>query len=204
MALDRRWIQNWKLPDSFLRYDNSKKMERLNTKWPPTPPHWLKLNFDGVARSGFATGGGIIRDSLGNLVLAYVGNFDSVSSNMAKALALFGGLKLALSTKARKLIIEGDSKVIIEATKGASGICWRIKNVIKDIWSMIVWLEDFKIQHIFREGNGVAKSLAETGLEIKGIRCWKHLGSLTDKQKDLIGTDQIASINNEVSTSFFQ
>ncbi|XP_057823985.2 uncharacterized protein LOC131036176 [Cryptomeria japonica] len=168
-------------------------MERLNTRWSSLPP-WLKLNFDGATRSGSATRGGIIRDSLGNLVLAYAGNFDSTLSNMAKALALLGGLKLALGTNTKKMIIEGDSKLIIEATKGALGICWGINNVIKDIWSMIVWLEDFQNQHIYREGNGVADSLAATTLEIKGMRCWRHLASLTNKQKDLIGNKQIASI----------
>lgn len=103
-------------------------MERLNTRWSSPSPPWLKLNLDGVARSGSATGGGIIRDNLGSLVLAYAGNFDSVSSNMAEALALFGGLKLALGTNIKRQIIEGDSRLIIEATKGALGICWRIKN----------------------------------------------------------------------------
>ncbi|XP_059077959.1 uncharacterized protein LOC131876549 [Cryptomeria japonica] len=169
-------------------------MERLNTRWSSPPPPSLKLNFDGVAHSGSAAGGRIIRDSLGNLVLAYAGNFDSILSNMVEALTLFGGLKMALGTDTKKLIIEGDSKLVIEATKGASGICWRIKNVIKDIWSMIVWLEDFQIQHIYREGNGVADSLAAAGLEIKGMRYWGHLDSLTDKQKDLIGNEQTTSI----------
>ncbi|XP_059064974.1 uncharacterized protein LOC131857009 [Cryptomeria japonica] len=168
-------------------------MERIDTKWSSPPPR-LKLNFDGVSRSGSVARGGIIKDSLGNLVLAYAENFDSILSNMAEALALLGGLKMALGTNTKTLIIEGDSKLIIKATKGALGICWRIKNVIKDIWSMIVWLEDFQIQHIYREGNGVADSLAKTDLEIKGMRCWRHLDSLTDKQKDLIGNEQTASI----------
>lgn len=64
-------------------------MERLNTIWSTPPPPWLKLNFDGVSRSGFAVGGGIIKDSMGNLVMAYAGNFDSVSRNMPEALSLF-------------------------------------------------------------------------------------------------------------------
>ncbi|XP_059065591.1 uncharacterized protein LOC131857313 [Cryptomeria japonica] len=88
----------------------------------------------GKGLSGSTTGGIIIRDSLGNLVLAYVGNFDSVSSNMAKALALFWGLKLDLGINVKRLIIEGDSKLIIEAVKGVSGISWMINNVIKAIW----------------------------------------------------------------------
>ncbi|XP_057814901.2 uncharacterized protein LOC131028603 [Cryptomeria japonica] len=181
MVLDWSWIKTWNLPDSFLQYDNSKKMERLNTRWSTPLPPWLKLNFDGVARNGSATGGGIIRDSLGNLVLPYAGNFDSVSSNMAKALALFWGLKLTLGINIKRLIIEGDSKLIIEATKGISGMSWIFNNVIKDIWSMIVWLEEFQIQHIYREGNALVDSLAATRLEIKGMRCWRHLDSLTDK-----------------------
>lgn len=89
MAMDCNWIRTWNLPDNFFQYDNSKKIERLNTRWSIPPPSWLKLNFDGAARSGIAVGGGIIRDSLGNLILAFAGNFDSVSSNMVEALALF-------------------------------------------------------------------------------------------------------------------
>ncbi|XP_059070816.1 uncharacterized protein LOC131860419 [Cryptomeria japonica] len=108
-----------------------------------TSPPWLKLNFDGATRSGSVAGGRINRDCLGNLVLAYAENFDSVSSNMAEALALFWGLKLALGINVKRLIIEGDFELIIEATKGISGISWMINNVIKDIWSMIVWLEEF-------------------------------------------------------------
>ncbi|XP_057820830.1 uncharacterized protein LOC131033605 [Cryptomeria japonica] len=145
-------------------------MERLNTRWSPSSPSWLKLNFDSVAHSGVATGGGIIRDSFGNPILAYAGNFGSASSNMAEALALFWGLKLALDINAKRLIIEGDSKLIIEATKGVSGISWMINNILKDIWSLIVWLEEFQIQHIYREGNLVVDSLDAIGLEMKGGR----------------------------------
>ncbi|XP_059070113.1 uncharacterized protein LOC131859885 [Cryptomeria japonica] len=162
-------------------------MERLNTRWSTPPPPWLKLNFDAAARNGSAVGGGIIKDNLGNLVLANAGNFDSISSNMAEALSLFWRLKLGLGINVKRLIIEGDSKLIIEATKGVSRISWMINNVIKDIWSMIVWLEEFQIQHIYREGNVVADSLTTTGLELKGMRCWRHLDSLIDKEKDLIG-----------------
>ncbi|XP_057830634.2 uncharacterized protein LOC131041518 [Cryptomeria japonica] len=156
-------------------------------------PPWLKLNFDDATRSGIMEGGGIIRDNMGNLVLAYAANFDSISSNMAEALTLFWGLKLALDINAKRLIIEGDSKLIIEAAKGVSRASWMINNVIKDIWSMIFWLEEFQIQHIYREGNAVADSLATMSLEIKGTRCWRHLDSLNDKKKDLIGREQIAS-----------
>lgn len=92
---------------------------------------------------------------------------------------------MALGINAKRLIIEGDSKLIIEAAKGVLGVSCMINNVIKDIWSMIVWLEEFQIQHIYREGNALADSLVAIGLEIKGTRCWRHLDSLTDKQKDL-------------------
>ncbi|XP_057820158.2 uncharacterized protein LOC131033029 [Cryptomeria japonica] len=146
-------------------------MERLNTRWSAPPPSWLKLNFDGTTRSGVVAGGEIIRDILGDLILAYAGNFGSALSNTVEALALFSGLKLALDINAKRLIIEGDSKLIIEVAKGVLGISWMISNILKDIWSMIVWLEEFQIQHIYREGNLVADSLTAAGLEMKGMRC---------------------------------
>ncbi|XP_059070905.1 uncharacterized protein LOC131861213 [Cryptomeria japonica] len=150
LEMDCNWVRTWNIPNDFLRYENSKRMERLNTRWSTPSSSWLKLNFDGATRSGVAAAGGIIRDSLGNLILAYVGNLGSTSSNMVKALELFWGLKLALNINATRLIIEGDSRLIIEATKGVSGISWMISSILKDIWSMIVWLEEFQIQHIYR------------------------------------------------------
>lgn len=178
-------------------------MERLNTRWLAPSPSWFKLNFDGTARSGVAVGGGIIRDNLGNLVLAYARNFGSASSNMVEALTLFWGLKLALAIDAKRLIIEGDSKMIIEVTKGLSRISWMINNILKDIWSMIVWLEEFHIQHIYREGNSVADSLVGAGLEMKGMRCWRHLASLSDKQKSLIRRDQNFLTNQLFAMVYF-
>ncbi|XP_059067910.1 uncharacterized protein LOC131858631 [Cryptomeria japonica] len=181
LEMDCSWVRIWNSPDNFLQYENYKRLEIFNTRWSSSPPSWFKLNFDGVARSGVAMGGGVIKDSLGNLVLAYARNFGSASSNMAEALALFWGLKLALTIDAKILVIKGDSKLIIEATKGVSGISWMVRNILKDIWSMIVWLEEFRIQHICREGNSVADSLVAAGLEMKGMRCWRHLASLSDK-----------------------
>ncbi|XP_059076845.1 uncharacterized protein LOC131876079 [Cryptomeria japonica] len=145
LDMDCSWVRIWNLTDNFLLYDNYKRLERFNTRWLAPPPSWFKLNFDGAARSGAVVGGGVIRDNLGNLVLAYVGNFGSALSNMTEALALFWALKLALTIDAKRLVIQGDSKMIIEATKGIYGISWMIHNILKDIWSMIVWLEEFHI-----------------------------------------------------------
>ncbi|XP_059077175.1 uncharacterized protein LOC131876284 [Cryptomeria japonica] len=170
-------------------------MERLNSRWLAPSPSWLKLNFDGAARTGVVAGGGIIRDRFGNLILAYAGDFGSASSNMVEAVALFWGLKLALNINAKRLTIEGDSKLIIEATKGASGISLMISNILKDIWPIIVWLEEFQLQYIYREGNSVVDSLVAVGLEMKGMRCWRHLDSLSDIQKSLIGRDQNFTTN---------
>ncbi|XP_059067964.1 uncharacterized protein LOC131858684 [Cryptomeria japonica] len=122
LVMDCTWVRIWNFPDNFLQCDNSKRLERLNTRWLAPPPSWFKLNFDGVAHSGVATRGGVIRDNLGNLVLAYANNFGSSSSNMAEALALFWGLKLALTIAAKRVVIEEDSNLIIEATKGFLGI----------------------------------------------------------------------------------
>lgn len=131
--MDCNWVRKWNFPDNFLQYDNSKRLERFNTRWLTPSPSWFKLNFDCIAHSGVVTEGGIIRDNLGNLVLAYAGNFGLASSNMDEALALFWGLKLALTVDSKRLVIEGDSKLIIEATKGVFGISWMIRNILKDI-----------------------------------------------------------------------
>jgi len=57
---------------------------------------------------------------------------------MVEACALQDGVREACAAGCRKLIIEGDSLVIIKALIGTTSTPWQIINILKDVR---VWLE---------------------------------------------------------------
>lgn len=69
--------------------------------------------------------------------------------------------------------IEGDSLLIVEATKGMMVAGWAIQGVIEYILSLLTRLQEFTIQHVYKEGNAVANSLATVGLDREGLQCWR-------------------------------
>jgi ribonuclease HI len=79
---------------------------------------WLKLNFDDSAMLGRTSVGGILYNSMGNKVVAYMGNCRGGSNNGVEAMSLLCGLRIVRAQDVNKLAIEGDLVLIIKATKG--------------------------------------------------------------------------------------
>lgn len=104
-------------------------------------------------------------------MLAFIGNMGYASNNQAKAMALLWGLKFSLSIGIKWLIIEGESMLIVDTIKGNRESSWGIGSILMDIRAMLMGLEEFRIHHIFREGNVVADSLAAIGIERVGVLC---------------------------------
>jgi len=94
--------------------------------------NWGKLNFDGVARNEGSTGGGMVRDSEGIMLLDYVSNLGRVSNNVVEAMELFWGLKLIINVGWESVKIDGDPNIIIETVKDNIKEGWAIKRVIED------------------------------------------------------------------------
>ncbi|KAL6293667.1 hypothetical protein ACE6H2_001809 [Prunus campanulata] len=91
---------------------NPKGMHAI--KWKPPPLDWIKLNFDGSVRGNLAATGFVIRDWNGNVRLAGAKNSGQVSITVAECLALRDGLAHAIHNGWRKVLVEGDSKLIID------------------------------------------------------------------------------------------
>lgn len=52
-----------------IRYRSPRLRKGIWCKWDTPDPGWIKLNFDGSARDGCMTGGGMIRDDEGRFIL---------------------------------------------------------------------------------------------------------------------------------------
>ncbi|CAL8155173.1 unnamed protein product [Prunus armeniaca] len=99
-------------------HQNFKDVEGLKTpihiKWKPPPSGWVKLNFDGSIRNGSMAIGFVIRDSDGQfywLLLRTLVTIPFLSQNVL----LYGiALRMQLIEGGVKVLVEGDSKLIID------------------------------------------------------------------------------------------
>lgn len=103
------------------------------------------------------------------MVVAYAERLKDDTRNQVEGMALLWGLKIALSLGMKTMEIEGDSMLIVEATKGKMKMWWSLKGIMEDIFSLLNGLQDFSIQHVFREGNATTDSMAVVDLDIEGL-----------------------------------
>lgn len=121
------------------------------------------MNFDG-ASLGNPNPGGIgcaIRDEFGNSleeVLDYIGH---TTNNMADFRAALRGLQEGVNIGARKIHLEGDSLNVVNAIRKNETPSWILNQWLHPIKSLLDGLDDFRISHVYREGNVIANNLAK-------------------------------------------
>ena len=148
-------------------YKKKNNLARLNCKWEPPPPGWKKLNFDGACRGnpGKAGIGCIIRDEYGNRLAERSKPLEKVSNNIAELEAVAEGINLSIKFKIKKLMIEGDSQIIINALRKRETPNWVLNSKLEDIVNSLSAFEEVIFLHIFREGNKEADKLANLGTD---------------------------------------
>lgn len=77
-----------------------------------------KLNIDGSSRSESITGGGVLRDDRGNMIVIFSHYYGQGTNIMAEFLALRDGLELCKTLDVLQLDIESDSAVVVQAVRG--------------------------------------------------------------------------------------
>ena len=75
---------------------------------------------------------------------------------MAKVCALRDGIKEALASGYRKITIDGDNPVIINALRGTASIPRQITNVIEDVRFWLSQNIQYEINRIYRKANMAA------------------------------------------------
>ncbi|KAL2462072.1 RNase H domain-containing protein [Abeliophyllum distichum] len=129
--------------------------------WRTPPVGSYKINTDGCVKDGFASGGGIIRDSSGQCIRAFFSFYGDCTILEAELRAILDGIILAQRLGLSVLWVESDSTLAIHCiTKG--GGPWHIQATIRHIRHLLA-LDRDTITHIYREGNQVADLLASEG-----------------------------------------
>jgi len=85
-------------------------------RWIKPPLLFVKLNSDGRCRDGICGGGGVVRDSMGALIMAYSIPLGDGTSNWAEAKAMLFGLKWCIERRYRLVIGETYSLLLSSCT----------------------------------------------------------------------------------------
>ncbi|XP_059078222.1 uncharacterized protein LOC131876763 [Cryptomeria japonica] len=154
--------QGWNLKQSSLHRLEDKSIGRKNVKCCPSPSDWKRLNFDGASHGnlGLSGFGDVVRDEDGSLVGATCGLSGIVSNNVAEITALEEGLNWVIENNHLKVVIKGDSQIILNGVTKKYFTNWRLNERIPRINQLLKKLEDYQVKHIYREGNHVADILA--------------------------------------------
>ncbi|KAK4385617.1 putative ribonuclease H protein [Sesamum angolense] len=172
-------------------------------KWIKPDRGWFKLNTNGASKGnpGVAGAGGIIRNHLGQTVLAFQKHLGLTSNTAPELKAIYRGVKLCIDNNIRKIWVEIDANVALKLISSSSQGPWHLQNLLQQIRNLLSQTE-FKISHIFREGNQVANYFANQAY-FNQHRTILSPDNITSIPKDLIRLDacsfpaiRIRSISN--------
>jgi len=143
-------------------------------RWRAPPMGSVKLNFDGSFQHSSAAGGFIIRGWGGNLIKAGAAHYGDATILVAEARALRDGVRAVVEAGFKKVVIEGDNAIVIQALQGRCKVPWQIEGLLRDVSYYITQLEHVSIFHIFREANVAADWLAKAGHSFSTPKIWCH------------------------------
>lgn len=95
------------------------------------------------------------------------GNMGITSNNEAEAMALARGLRFCVDNRFTSVEIEGDSKIITNATKNKLMPNWKLCRYLVDIAMYHNQFQNYRISHTFCEANKVVDYLANVGVSLE-------------------------------------
>ncbi|KAI3473655.1 hypothetical protein Pfo_031429 [Paulownia fortunei] len=148
-----------------------KTKKTIQVHWAKPQSGWFKLNTDGASRGteGTTGAGGIIRDHLGDHILAFQDFIRPASSIFSELYTLNRGLQLALIRGITHLWIEIDALVVIHILRSSTLGHWRLQQLLVDIKNVLHHMTT-SITHIYREGNRVVDFLANVACDTTSSR----------------------------------
>ena len=138
----------------------------------------MVLNTDGAAQGnpGPAGAGGVLRDDKGAWVIGFLENAGHCSSVKAEIRAVLRGLLVARETRALRVWIQLDSKVVVDMLGMQREWHPKLRGLLRQCKQLLDWEGwEVKISHCYREANQVADILAKLGSEDSvGVQLYSH------------------------------
>ncbi|KAL2932928.1 hypothetical protein RDABS01_016047 [Bienertia sinuspersici] len=127
-----------------LNHHHHSRKEEVLVRWKAPPLGWLTLNCDGATKgsTGPVGGGGLIRNTQGELVQDFNANFGICSSFKAEVKANLIGIQLAKELGIHHLIIQMDNQACIQMLSSeeyGGGECHHLLNQCRKLLSDNQW-----------------------------------------------------------------
>ena len=152
-----------------------RRTQHVQQRWEPPPANFVKINFDGAVffKDKFSGVGAVIRDENG-LVLGSCSKHlpQAYSAVEVEALAAATALALAEDLGMQRVILEGDSLVIIKALREEEQFFSPVGLLLEDVRKLSLSFQQLLYSHTKREGNSVTHNLARYANSIPDFLVW--------------------------------
>ena len=146
-------------------HTEAKRVVLKSIRWEKPNAGWKKLNTDGslVDSLGLVGGRGVVRDEQGNWVLGYARRIGPVNSFLAELWSLRDGLLLCVQAQVQALIVEMDTKALVDAFSNQTKSNAIVSSLMEDCRHLATQIPQVSFRHIYREANMYADHLAKLG-----------------------------------------
>jgi ribonuclease HI len=130
----------------------------------------ITVEFDGGSRGNPGPAGiGIVLRAQDGTPLVTLGRFiGRATNNIAEYQALIAGLQKAQELGAKKLIIRGDSELIIKQMRGEYRVRHpELKPLYEEAYHLLHQFKEARLEHNFRHKNALADKLANLAMDKK-------------------------------------
>lgn len=146
--------------------------------------HFIKVNFDGASKGNPRTigYGVVLRNSSGEILGLDAGFLGDTTNNVAELTGLLRGLQSTVDKGYQKIILEGDSQVIIRLTTKILHGChpekisprWRLYGLLEDFNHLLQPHLSITTSHVKQEAKKVANCLENEAVETEVEHfCWE-------------------------------
>ncbi|XP_019451753.1 PREDICTED: uncharacterized protein LOC109353847 [Lupinus angustifolius] len=151
----------------------SKAPNYIEVLWKSPQWNWTKANTDGAAHGnpGPAGGGGIFRDHNADFIYAFANFLNVHNAIHAELHSAMKAVDIAFKKGWHNLWLESDSMLVLDIFSGNSKAPWKLSNDWQICKSKIAQM-NFKISHIYREGNVCADKLASYDISSHTNSIW--------------------------------
>jgi len=147
---------------------NLQRKETIYVGWDKPPEGWIKLNSDGACKGcGENSGcGDLFRSSDGRWLKGYIRKVGVCDALHAELWGMYLGLDMVWRDHIPQLIVESDSKTLIDMVTGNCKFSGGIPTLVRRIRNLLALDWHVQFRHTWREGNRCADWLATFSLSL--------------------------------------
>jgi ribonuclease HI len=148
-------------------------MHTIYIGWRRPLEGWIKLNSDGACKGNndISGCGGIFRNSDGRWIKGYAKKIGSCDAFHAEMWGLYLGLDMAWRDHISHLIIENDSKLLIDMITGNCTISGATPILVRRIRNLLALDWQVQVRNTWREGNRSADWLSNYSISMSSFDC---------------------------------